>query len=45
MGQESEVMNGENFISLSTNDLADGQYVIMVSSKSGNFPLKLVIAK
>lgn len=42
---ESQVMQGENLINVNTNNLAEGQYVLIVSSVNTSYPIKLVISK
>lgn len=42
---ESQVMQGENLINVNTNNLAEGQYVLMVSSSNNNYPIKLLVTK
>ena len=40
---ESQVMQGENLLEVNTNNLAQGQYVLMVSSLNNSYPVKLII--
>lgn len=42
---ESQVIQGENVINVNTNNLAEGQYVLMVSSSNNNYPIKLLVTK
>ena len=40
---ESQVIQGENLLEINTNNLAQGQYVLMVSSANNSYPVKLII--
>ena len=40
---ESQVLQGENLININTDNLTQGQYVVMVSSVNNNYPIKLII--
>jgi len=39
----AEVLQGENLIHVDTDNLEQGQYVVMVSSVNNNYPIKLII--
>lgn len=43
--KESDVMQGENLLNVYTKDLAQGQYVLIVSSFNNNYPIKLIISR
>jgi len=36
-------LQGENLIHVDTDNLEQGQYVVMVSSVNNNYPIKLII--
>ena len=40
---ESQVIQGENLLEVNTDNLAQGQYVLMVSSANNSYPVKLII--